>query len=295
MRYLLAAVDAGSLRSAADRCGISQPALGQQVALLEEELDVVLLVRSRRGVRLTEAGEAVLPALRRLVRAEDDVRAAAMVSRGSFDGTVRLGSVSVTAELVVAPVLGQIRDVHPGLRFTVREGPSRAVEQEVASGDLDLGVITTPSGPPPAGVRRVPLLQAPVGVLVWEGHPWQGRGALTWADLTGIPVVAMRAGTVMAELLERHAPQAEVVARAESARTLRLLVAARTGVGVLAQLGSPASAAGVAWVPMADVPPAVISLVQRSDSQPSPAEVVVRRLVRERVSWLAQHEEMEPT
>jgi DNA-binding transcriptional LysR family regulator len=59
-RYLLAAVDTGSFRAAAARCGVSQPTLGQQVTSLEEELDVVLLIRSRHGVRLTPAGETML-------------------------------------------------------------------------------------------------------------------------------------------------------------------------------------------------------------------------------------------
>ena len=138
-RYFLAAVATGSLRSAAARCGVSQPTIGQQVALLEEELDVVLLTRTRHGVQPTAAGQALLEPLGRLVAAEDAVRGAAMDSSGTYRGTVQIGGVSVTAEMIVAPVVGRLREDHPGLRFAVREGASAGIEAAVLAGELDFG------------------------------------------------------------------------------------------------------------------------------------------------------------
>src|SRR3569833_772276 len=127
-RYLLAAVETGSLRAAAARCGVSQPTIGQQIALLEEDLDVVLLTRSRHGVRPTPAGHAHLEPLSRLVAAEDALRESAMESSGSYRGRVQIGGVSVTAETIIAPAVGHLREHYPELRFTVREGASTAVE-----------------------------------------------------------------------------------------------------------------------------------------------------------------------
>ncbi|MCP9949798.1 LysR family transcriptional regulator [Actinomadura madurae] len=105
-RYFLAAIETGSLRAAAARCGVSQPTIGQQIALLEEELDVVLLTRSRHGVRPTAAGQALIEPLGRLVAAEDAVRESAMESGAAYHGRVRIGGVSVTAETIIAPVVG---------------------------------------------------------------------------------------------------------------------------------------------------------------------------------------------
>ena len=85
-RYFLAAVETGSLRAAAARCGVSQPAIGQQIGLLEEELDVVLLTRSRTGVRPTPAGQALIDPMTRLVAAEDSVLGAATESGASACG-----------------------------------------------------------------------------------------------------------------------------------------------------------------------------------------------------------------
>ncbi|MBM9623943.1 LysR family transcriptional regulator [Streptomyces zhihengii] len=135
-RYFLAALRTGSLRSAAADCGVSQPTIGQQLTVLEVELDVVLLTRSPGGVRATPAGEALIAPFTRLVAAEDAVREAALATNGTYQGRVSIGGGSVTVETVVAPVVGRLLAEHPGLRFSVREGPSGDIERSVLSGDI---------------------------------------------------------------------------------------------------------------------------------------------------------------
>lgn len=286
-RYFLAAVETGSLRSAAARCGVSQPSVGQQIALLEEEFDVVLLTRSRSGVRATPAGQALLEPLRRLVAAEDAVREAAMESSGAYQGRVQVGGVSVTAETVVAPVVGQLREHHPGLRFTVREGASAEIEAAVRDGGLDFGVITTPGSPAPAGVHRIDLVSAPVGVHLRADHPLAGAGHLHWRDLEGRPLVTMRAGTVMWELLHRHVADPDVVVEAMSARTVKVMVGQGAGLGVLARFETSTDIPDLHWLPLRDAPPVHLCLTQRRSSQPSRSALIVRQLIRATAEELA--------
>ncbi|MBB4908483.1 LysR family transcriptional regulator [Actinophytocola algeriensis] len=286
-RYFLAAVETGSLRSAAARCGVSQPTVGQQIALLEEELDVVLMTRSRRGVRPTAAGQALLEPLRRLVAAEEAVRESATESGGAYAGGVHIGGVSVTAETIIAPVVGHLRAHRPGLRFTVREGASADIEAAVLAGDLDFGVITTPSHPARAGLHRVPLISAPVGVLAPADHPLAGRDHVDWADLASWPIVTMRAGTVLWDVLHRHVPRPDVVVQAMSARTLKVMVAQGAGLGLLGGFDTSADIPDVVWLPVRDAAPIRLCLVQRKDSQPSRAALIVRRLIKARADELA--------
>lgn len=286
-RYFLAAVEAGSLRSAAALCGVSQPTIGQQIALLEEELDVVLLTRSRRGVRPTPAGQALLDPLNRLVAAEDSVRGVAMDSAGTYHGQVQIGAVSVTAETIVAPVVGDLLENHPGLRFSVREQASVDVEAAVLAGDLDFGVITMPLTPPVDGLLRVPLLSAPLGVQVRVDHPLAGRDHLHWDDLAGWPIVAMRAGTVLWELLHRNVDEPDVVVQAMSARTVKVMVARGAGLGVLAQIETSLDVADLAWIPLLDARPVELCLVQRMDKQPSRSALIVRQLIHAKTDELA--------
>lgn len=285
-RYFLAAVETGSLRSAAARCAVSQPTVGQQIALLEEELDVVLLTRSRHGVRPTPAGQAMLEPFRRLVAAEAAVRESAMESSGAYRGRVQVGGVSVTAETIIAPVVADLRKHHPGLRFTVREGASVAIEAAVLDGELDLGVITTPMSPPASGLSRVPLVSAPVGVCARTDHPLAGRERVYWRDLETWPIVTMRAGTVLWEMLHRHVAGPDVVVQAMSARTVKVMVGQGAGVGILAGFETSADIADLVWLPIADAPAADLCLTQRQDSQPSRAALIVRRLIQAKAAEL---------
>lgn len=278
-RYFLAAVDSGSLRSAAARCGVSQPTIGQQIALLEEELDVVLLTRGRHGVRPTSAGQAMLEPFRRLVAAEEAVRESAMASSGAYRGRVQIGGVSVVAETIVAPVVADLRRHHPGLRFAVREGASAAIEAAVLAGELDFGVVTTPMSPPAAGLQRVPLASAAVGVCARTDHPLARRDRLHWRDLETWPIVTMRAGTVLWDMLHRNVPRPDVVVQAMSARTVKVMVGQGAGVGILARFETTGDISDLVWLPLADAPPAELCLTQRQDSQPSRAALIVRGLI----------------
>ncbi|TDE52823.1 LysR family transcriptional regulator [Nonomuraea mesophila] len=286
-RYFLAAVETGSLRAAAGRCGVSQPTLGQQIALLEEELDVVLLTRSRHGVRPTPAGQALIEPLRRLVEAEDAVRESAMQSSGSYRGRVQIGGVTVTVETIIAPVVGRLRRDHPGLRFTVREGASSAIETAVLDGALDFGVITTPLTPPAPGLRRIPLISAPLGAYARTDHPLAGRDQIHWRDLETWPIVTMRAGTVLWETLHRHVAAPDVVVQAMSARTVKVMVGQGVGLGILAGFDTSADITDVVWLPLSDAPPVQLCLTQRQDSRPSPSALIVQRLIRARAGELA--------
>ncbi|MGJ9413616.1 LysR family transcriptional regulator [Aeromicrobium sp. CF4.19] len=278
-RYFLAAVETGSLRAAAARCTVSQPALGEQVAMLEEELDVVLLTRSRTGVRPTPAGVAMLEPLTRLVEAEDDARRAAVAAGGVTQGRVEIGAVSAVVETVVAPVVARMHAEHPGLHFGITEGSTTEVEQRVASGDLDLGIVTVPTTAAAPSLRRRVLVSLPVGVVARPDHPLADRTELTWGDIAPWPVVTMRRGTVLWDRLHDHVDGPSIVVQAMSARSMRVLVSRGAGIGILASTHSPTDELGLRWIPLAGAAPVELCLVQRSDSQPSAAALVVRRLL----------------
>ncbi|QNP61883.1 LysR family transcriptional regulator [Streptomyces genisteinicus] len=288
-RYLLAAISTGSLRSAAALCGVSQPTISQQLIALEEELDAVLLIRSRGGVRATPAGEALVGPLGRLVAAEDAVREAARAANGTYRGRVSIGGGSVTVETIVAPVVGRLLSHHPGLRFSVREGSSTDIERAVRDGDLDLAVVTTPDEPALSGLTRQRLMTAPLGVWARPDHPLTGQDRITWGDLAAWPIVTMRPGTVLHQRLTERLPQAEPIVEAMTARTVVTMVRQGAGVGLLARFGPQEQPPDLVWLPLLDAEPVEACLVQRRDSQPSRSATVVRRLISARAGELSDH------
>ncbi|ASR35261.1 hypothetical protein BAY61_09960 [Prauserella marina] len=287
MRYFLAAIETGSLRAAAARCEVSQPSVGQQIAALEEELDVVLLTRGKHGVRPTAAGQALLEPLRRLVAAEEELRESAMAADGAYHGKVRIGAVSVTAETIVAPVVGRLRERHAGLRFTVREGGSAEVERAVLDGELDFAVVTVPVSPAAPGLRRVPLVSAPMGIYAPGDHPLAGREHLYWRDLETWPIVTMRNGTTLWELLHQQVSNPDIVVEAMSARSLKVMVAESAGLGVLAKFETSADIPGLVWIPLRDAAPVRICLTRRKHTRPSRAANIVAQLIRAKAEELS--------
>lgn len=286
VRYFLAAIETGSLRAAAARCEVSQPTVGQQIGALEEELDVVLLTRGKHGVRPTAAGQALLDPLRRLVAAEEELRDSAMAAGGAYHGKVRIGAVSVTAETIVAPVVGRLRKRHAGLRFTVREGGSAEVEAAVLDGELDFAVVTVPTSPAASGLHRVPLVSAPMGVYAPGDHPLAGREYLYWRDLETWPIVTMRGGTTLWELLHRNVSNPDIVVEAMTARSLKVMVAESAGLGILAKFETSADIPDLVWIPLRDAHPVRICLTHRKNTQPSRAAHIVRRLIRAKAEEL---------
>ncbi|WP_431952240.1 LysR family transcriptional regulator [Nocardia lijiangensis] len=88
LRYLVAAVQEGSLRRAAASLDLSQPAVSDQIRRLEEELGLVLMTRGSSGVRPTYAAELIMPHVRSVLRAESAIRAEASAISGLTSGHI---------------------------------------------------------------------------------------------------------------------------------------------------------------------------------------------------------------
>lgn len=280
-RYFLAAVDTGSFRSAAERCEVSQPTLREQVTLLEEELNVVLLIRSKQGVRLTEAGRSVVPYLRRLIASEEAVHRIASEVSGAYRGRVVIGSIAALAAVLIAPVTSRLLAQHPDLRFEISEASSSEVEAKVLNGALDLGVISSPRTVPPNGIARTTVAEAGLGIIVLGDHVFAEKRAIRWSDLESWPIITMRPGTVIGQEVASRLPDADIVVRAASARTVQVMVENGAGVGVLAAVDFPRHNPALRWVPLLDTAQLEICLVRRTDSKPSASALVVSRFIQE--------------
>ncbi|WP_426937415.1 LysR family transcriptional regulator [Brevibacterium sp. LE-L] len=280
-RYFLAAVDTGSFRSAADRCQVSQPTLREQVTLLEEELNVVLLTRSKMGVRLTAAGRSIVPYFRRLIASEEAVHRMAAEMSGAYRGRVVIGSIAALAETLIAPVTSRLLAQHPDLRFEVSEASSVEIESNVLSGALDIGVISAPRTSAPKGIARTRVVEVSLGVVVPADHIFAKLKAVRWDDVESWPIVTMRPGTVIGQEVASRLPHADVVVRAASARTVRVMVQNGAGVGILAAIDFQNHDTALTRLPLLDTPRLELCLVYRTDSQPSASALIVRRFIQE--------------
>ena len=178
LRYFVTVAEELHFGRAAERLGIVQPAVSQQVARLERELGVRLLDRTPRTVRLTDAGRRVLDAARDALAAAEKVRAVAH----RLPGTVRIGTApGLTGRLERG--VDALRAHNPSLDVVLVDLPVAARLTAVRQGELDLALARGPVTAP--GVRVLPAWSEPLHAVVSTRHPLAARDTVSPRELAG--------------------------------------------------------------------------------------------------------------
>ena len=155
-RMLVAVVENGGLTRAAAELGCTQSAVSHAIAALEQELGFALLRRSRGGVKLTDEGERLLPAVRALLNSAEQLRQTASAIRGLESGTVRIGAFTSVAVHWLPAVLGRFQADFPKVDFRLLNGDYHDVEQWLTDGSIDVGFVNLPCG---VKCETIPLME----------------------------------------------------------------------------------------------------------------------------------------
>jgi DNA-binding transcriptional LysR family regulator len=118
-RSLLAVAEEGSLSAAADALGLTQPTITRQIAALENDLNVVLFVRTGRSVALTEAGLELLDYVRKMAEGANMMSLAASGKSQTIEGQVRITATEMTAAYLLPPLMDRIRAAAPNLEIDI--------------------------------------------------------------------------------------------------------------------------------------------------------------------------------
>ena len=153
---LMSVVDCGSLTRAAAELGVTQSAVSHSLDSLEKELGFTVIRRSRAGVQLTNEGERLLPAVRSVLAAAEQLNQTASSIRGLESGTVRIGAFTSVAVHWLPPVLKEFQQDYPKVDFKLLNGDYHDVEQWLADGSVDVGFVAMPAG---VDCECIPLLE----------------------------------------------------------------------------------------------------------------------------------------
>ncbi|GAA1608306.1 LysR family transcriptional regulator [Kribbella sancticallisti] len=163
----------GSLSAAATALGWTQPAVGQHMQRLEREVGIPLLLRSVRGITLTEAGTALLAhadaLASRLTAARTELQALASMQAGSLS----VVAFPSAAAVLVPPALAQLEARAPGLEVRLTEAEPPEARALVTAGDADLAVVfdhATGEADSGGDLVTVPLLEDPLRAVVPADH-----------------------------------------------------------------------------------------------------------------------------
>ncbi|WP_374621061.1 LysR family transcriptional regulator [Pandoraea sp.] len=190
LRYFIAVAETGHMTRAADRLGIGQPPLSQQIRVLETQLGVTLFERLPRGMALTDAGRAFLAdaydVVRKLDQAVDDVRRVAAGVKGRL-------SVGFTSSAALHPfvptVIRAFRRDAPEVSLMLDEGSTSELLDGLRDAHLDVAFIRQPQGDT-GQIVFVPVLEESMVLAVPSAHPLALEGR---AGETAVPMAAIAA------------------------------------------------------------------------------------------------------
>ncbi|MEV7394108.1 MULTISPECIES: LysR family transcriptional regulator [unclassified Streptomyces] len=201
LRAFVAVVEEGGLSAAARRLHVSQPALSQTISGLERQLGVKLLVRGSSGVKVTEAGTALVGEARAVLARHDQALRVMAGYAGPGGGALRVGIPLELPSGLLDPALAELAEAYPETRVQARHLSTSDQLTALRAGELDVGFLRErPSGPEfdallvvrerlgvliaaeqaaeLAGPGGVPL--DALGSLQWVGFPRSGSPA--WFD-----------------------------------------------------------------------------------------------------------------
>jgi DNA-binding transcriptional LysR family regulator len=193
-------VERKSFSQAADRLGVTQPAVSLQVRALEKRLGTQLLDRSGRRVEPTEAGLRLYRGAQRLLALEeqllDDVTAG---DDGELTGELSLGASTGPAAIVVPLLLCEFQGAQPQVKVSLQVHDTQSVVELVAGRELELGIVGAARRH--RSVRFEPFFQDEVILACPPGHRFAGR-TVALDELKEEQLIVMQEGAGVRQILE---------------------------------------------------------------------------------------------
>jgi DNA-binding transcriptional LysR family regulator len=277
IQAFLAVAETGGFGQAAARLHLSQTAISHRMRKLEDSLGVQLVVRTSRGISLTQAGEALLPRARQSVRELQESCEAVARQGQAAPHWVTFGCLPTIAEGLLAPLLRRVQAAHPQLPVRVFDSSPTEILELVQARTAAFGITLDQPSAPGLSVRTIG--REPFVLACPPQHPLARREAVGWAELVGEPLVriSLPSGN-SATIDDKLGPLRESLAWVyETQRTAVALTLVRAGLGltVVPRLAVQEQD-GVALVPLRDpgVGRMLVLLTRQGETLDGPEQLI---------------------
>lgn len=238
LRAFVAVAESGSVSRAAQRCGITQPSLSQQIRTLEREIGHPLFDRLGRGMALTEAGTALLPRARRIIAEIRDAEASLQTDIASGRGGLAIGAIPTMAPYLLPPVLHTLRVELPDCPLTVHEQLTEHLIELLLDNQIECAIMS--GAPNNDQLVAQHLFDEP---LVAVGPPvgrFLDRHLINLPDLRTLPIITLIDMHCLGRQIEGFCTEQDVggrvVCRTAQIGTIIEMVALGLGVSILPQM-----------------------------------------------------------
>lgn len=299
LEYLVAVAEVGHFGRAAERCGVSQPALSKQVMEVESLLGLQLFERARPRILVTADGEPIIEHARRVLSAAEELVQRASELRGEPQGRLRFAAIPTVGPYVLPGLLARMRTEFPGLMVIAEELQTDDMLAALHGGRVELGLLALPVDDD--RLDGVSLYDEPFLVAAPTGHVLDLDTPAMTAQLEGESLLLMDEGHCFRDhalevcALAGAEPYAEL--RAGSMSTLVRLVESGLGATLLPVSALRYELGGVGGVTIRafeeNVPFRRIGLRWRSTSPRAGLYRQIGELIRQHVSQMALSDRVE--
>ena len=227
IRYFLSVAETEHLTQSAEALFITQSTLSHGLRQLEAELGMPLFDRIGRGLKLSQAGVAFRGYALRALQELEAGRMALADMAGLQAGTLTVGVIPTFLTLFIPDVVAAFSAAYPGVRVMVRDLRSGQIEEQLISGQLDLGIAFHPATR--EEIDAEPLFDERMHLVVHESHPLAKRRTMRMRELADVPLALLPSSFATRRLIDHAFAQAHVkpLVRVEMESVDALLLACR--------------------------------------------------------------------
>lgn len=166
-KAFIESVDRGSFKAAAEALGYTPSAVSQLIAALEKELGLNLLVRSRRGVTVTDEGRRLVPIVRSYLAREKEMYELAAEMQGMSVGSLTIAAYPSVATTWLPEIVRTFQHDYPDIQFDIKEGVRQEIFQQLDQHEVDMAFLAYAA---PMDYEWIPLADEEMIVVIPENH-----------------------------------------------------------------------------------------------------------------------------
>lgn len=229
--------ETGGFTKAARELGYTQSAISQMVKSLEEELETVLFVRSKKGVELTSDGEELLPYMKNIYHAYRKLKEKRSEMEGVEKKTIRIGAFASVSCHWLPGLLKAFKERYPSVSFELYQGDYTAIEELVKEGSVDFGIINPQAVTSPE-LQTIPLKKDPMLAVLPLSHPLAEKDKVPLKELAKQPFILLEEGSLNEPLenFEESGISPNIQYIVHDDYTIMAMIEKGLGVGILSEL-----------------------------------------------------------
>lgn len=219
LRYFVAVSETGSFSRGAERCGITQPSLSQQILKLESELDQRLFDRLGRRVQLTPSGRVLLPRAQRILAEVNSASKAVVQDVTDGKGSLTIGAIPTIAPFLLPEALKELRKRFPEAELHICEDTTDRLTQMLVRAEIDCAIMSPPMEEP--HLKEETMFTEELFAILPKDHPLAKSGNLKLKQLNGEDAIVLQPMHCLSAQIDAFC-KSENVARNVSCSTSQL-------------------------------------------------------------------------